>query len=205
VSAVANLAAIVISHFHPDHFIDLVPMRYGLRYGWEAAVRPRVIVPPEGIAYLARLGEALRGNPGFFEDHFALEEFDPAGELAIGPFTLTFCRTTHDEPTWACAVVGERRLVYTADTQESPALEAFAGSADLLVCEATYPAAAGALPRGNHLTSIQAGTLARRAGVRDLMLTHFWPGLDRDPFGEEAERAFNAPVSLARPGLARPV
>jgi ribonuclease BN (tRNA processing enzyme) len=125
--------------------------------------------------------------------------------LAIGHFTLTFQRTTHDEPTWGCMVQGARRLVYTADTRESPDLEAFAKGADLLLCEATYPSQDGELPSGNHLTSRQAGELARRAGVREVMLTHFWPGLDRSPFSEEAERAFGAPVILAHPGLSIPV
>lgn len=208
VSAVDRLSAIVISHFHPDHFIDLVPMRYGLRYGWERAVRPRLIVPPGGLRYLAGVGAALRGSPGFFVDSFAVEEFDPDAELAIGDFTLTFQRTTHDEPTWACAVQGSRRLVYTADTQESADLEAFATGADLLLCEATYPALAalaGELPSHNHLTSRQAGELARRSGAGEVILTHFWPGLDRAPFAHEAEGAFGAPVTLARPGLTVPI
>ena len=205
VTSVDRLTAIVISHFHPDHFIDLVPMRYGLRYGWDSAVRPRVVVPPGGLRYLAGVGAALRGSPGFFVDSFDVEEFDPGEELTIGDFTLTFQQTTHDEPTWACAVQGTRRLVYTADTQESTDLEDFAKGADLLLCEATYPVRAGALPSDNHLTSHQAGELARRAGVGEVVLTHFWPGLDRSPFAEEAERAFGAPVTLARPGLTVPV
>ena len=156
----------------------------------------------------AGVGAALRGSPGFFVDSFAVEEFDPEAELTIGDFTLAFQRTTHDEPTWACAVQGSRRLVYTADTRESADLEAFAKGADLLLCEATYPALAamaGELPSHNHLTSRQAGELARRASVGELMLTHFWPGLDRAPFAHEAEAAFGAPVTLARPGLAVPI
>lgn len=205
VTSVNQLTAIVISHFHPDHFLDLVPMRYGLRYGWDSAVRPRVIVPPGGLRYLAGVGAALRHSPGFFVDSFAVEEFDPGAELVVGDFTLTFQRTTHDEPTWACAVQGARRLVYTADTRQSADLEAFAKGADLLLCEATYPARAGELPSANHLTSHQAGELASRAGVGEVVLTHFWPGLDRSPYAEEAERAFGAPVILARPGLTVPV
>jgi ribonuclease BN (tRNA processing enzyme) len=205
VTAVDRLAAIVISHFHPDHFLDLVPMRYGLQYGWDTAMRPRVIVPPGGKEYLAGVGTALRRNPGFFANSFEIEEFDPDATAMVGDFTLSFQRTTHDEPTWACAVQGDNRLVYTADTRESPDLERFATGADLLLCEATYPERAGALPSHNHLTSHQAGGLARRANVRELVLTHFWPGLDRSPFSEEAERAFGAPVILARPGLTVPV
>jgi len=204
-TSVDRLSAIVISHFHPDHFIDLVPMRYGLRYGLSGAARPRVLVPPGGRSYLAGVGQALRGNPEFFERSFDLHEYDPRAALPIGELSLSFQRTTHDVPTWACAVDGDARLVYTADTQASAELEAFARDADLLLCEATYPASAGELPSHNHLTSRQAGELARRAGARQLVLTHFWPGIDRSIFAAEAERAFEAPVMLARPGLTVPV
>lgn len=219
VSAVESLSAIVISHFHPDHYLDLIPMRYGLRYGLSEPVRPLVFVPPGGIQFLTRLGTALRNSPTFFTQSFRIVEIDPHKILHVGPFSLSFQRTTHDEPTWACAVAGTARLVYTADTRESTEIERFAAAADLLVCESTYtgpagaPAGAlegasiGALAEGsaNHLTSHQAGVLARKAGARQLMLTHFWPGLDRSLFAEEAERAYGAPVILARPGLVQPV
>src|SRR5258705_10574341 len=47
----ADLDAIVVSHLHPDHYIDLVPLRHYLR--WELARRHvRVIAP-------ARLAECL--------------------------------------------------------------------------------------------------------------------------------------------------
>jgi ribonuclease BN (tRNA processing enzyme) len=201
VSAVDRLSAIVISHFHPDHFIDLVPMRYGLRYGWGEPVRPALFVPPGGRAYLAGVGTALRNAPDFFERSFSVAEYDPDTPLAIGELILTFRKTTHDLPTWACAIQGRQRLVYTADTQESAELERFAHGADLLLCEATYPAGAGELPSGNHLTSRQAGELAQRAAVSRLVLTHFWPGIDRSLFQAEAEHAFDGAVTIARPGL----
>jgi len=211
-----QIAAILISHFHPDHFLDLIPMRYGLRYevrgdGDTSPVRPRLLVPPGGIAYLAGLGVALRQNARFFADAFRLEEYDPAAALPldIEGITVAFQRTTHDEPTWAMALTGRdgARLVYTADTKPSPEVERFAAGADLLLCEATYPAGAGSRTdgSGHHLSSLQAGELARRAGVRALMLTHFWPGIPREHFLDDAERAFEAPAILARPGLTVPV
>jgi ribonuclease BN (tRNA processing enzyme) len=207
VTEVESLSAIVISHFHPDHFLDLIPMRYGLKYGLTHPVRPKLFVPPGGIAFLEGVGKAIRNSPDFFNNAFQLAEYDPQTSIQIDDLTLTFQRTTHDEPTWACAVEGAARFVYTADTQESDDLERFAAGADLLLCEATYPAPAGDLTEGsaNHLTSHQAGTLARSAGAKKLMLTHFWPGLDRAIFGEEAARAFGAPVILAHPGLVQPI
>lgn len=203
VCPVGDLSAIVISHFHPDHYIDLIALRYGLRYGFGAATRPRVLVPPGGREFLRGLGAALRNAPEMFESAFALEEYDAEAAFVVRDLSLTFQRTTHDEPTWACAVArpdGSARLVYTADTQGSDELERFAHGADFLLCEATYLEAGGAIPSGNHLTAGQAGALARRAGVGRLMLTHFWPGLDIDRFAAEAAGTFGGDVLLARAG-----
>ncbi len=203
VARIGDLTAIVISHFHPDHYIDLIALRYGLRYGFEEPLRPRVLVPPGGRQFLRGLGAALRNAPEMFEASFALEEYDEEAVFTVGGLTLRFQRTTHDEPTWACALErgdGSARLVYTADTQGSDDLERFARGADFLLCEATYLDDGGALPSGNHLTAGQAGALARRAGVPRLMLTHFWPGLDLDRFAAEAAATFGELVLLARPG-----
>ncbi len=203
VTRVGDLSAIVISHFHPDHYIDLIALRYGLRYGFEESLRPRVLVPPGGRRFLRQLGAALRNAPEMFEASFALEEYDEEAAFAVGGLSLRFRRTTHDEPTWACALArrdGSARLVYTADTQGSDDVERFADGADFLLCEATYLGDGGDLPSGNHLTASQAGALARWAGVRRLMLTHFWPGLNPDRFADEAAGTFGEPVLLARPG-----
>ena len=198
--ALDELSAILITHFHPDHYLDLIPMRYGLSYGLEEIAPPRLLLPPGGRAFLAELGAALRDAPEMFNDAFRIEEYDPDDCLQIGDFSIRFQRTTHNVPTWAVAVVGAGRFVYSADTQESDELEAFARDAGLFLCEATYPHVDD-LPSRNHLTGLQAGLLAQRAGVRSLVLTHFWPGISRGQLQAEARQVFEGPVTLARPGL----
>lgn len=201
-----SLSAIVITHFHPDHFIDLVPLRYGLRYGPGESIRPSVYVQPGGIAYLSQVGQGLRNTSLYFDVAYNIHEYDPAEELVIGDLTLSFCRTTHDIPTFAVAVTdGAGRLVYTADTQESEALVEFSRNADVLLSESTYPSTLENLPSGNHLTSRQAGELASRAEACHLVLTHFWPGIDRAEFRADAASAFHGPISVAKPGLVVPV
>ena len=202
VCALRDVAAIVISHFHPDHFIDLVPLRYGLRYGLETPLRPRVFLPPGGIGYLAGVGLALRGSREYFSSAYDLAEYAPDSTLTIGEVSLTFCQTTHDIPTYAMAVRdADSSLVYTADTQESDDLIAFARSADLLLSESTYPSTVTDLPSGNHLTSRQAGELAASAGVGRLVLTHFWPGIPRHQFLEDARNSYSGDIALAEPGI----
>lgn len=75
-------------------------------------------------------------------------------------------------------VVGPARpglkIAYCTDTQPCEATIELARGADLLIHEATYPPGmeAEAHTRG-HSTAIDAATIARKAGVRQLILTHF--------------------------------
>jgi ribonuclease BN (tRNA processing enzyme) len=179
-----------------------------LRYAVSGvAPRPCLLVPPGGRRFLSNLGGALRKNPTFFDDAFDLSEYDPASGCQIHDLQLAFCRTTHDEPTWAVGVTvpDGSRLVYSADTRACAELEAFARHATLFLCEATYPGGAEPPPSDNHLCSTEAGDMARRAGVNQLMLTHFWPTFARDEFARDGSAAFGAPLCLAAPGVKVPI
>lgn len=199
----SSLSAIVITHFHPDHYLELVTMRYALRYACGTPARPLLLVPPGGCSFLSGLGDALRANQSFFDASFDVQEYDPSVTRLVDDLQLEFCRTTHDEPNWAIGLSGPdgERLVYTGDTRVCEDLEHFAENADLLVCESTYPSELEEPPSDNHLTSGQAGQLAQRAHVRQLLLTHFWPEFPRECFRPGAEAAFGDTVELAHPGL----
>jgi ribonuclease BN (tRNA processing enzyme) len=197
--SLAEIDAIIISHFHPDHYLDLVPLRYALRYGG-AHARPRLYVPPGGGAFLAALGGALRGAPEFFAAVFDLVDYDPAATLDLGPLRVRFFRTQHDVPTYAMRLEGSGVVVYSADTAFDPALGAFAAGADLFLCEATLPADHHPVQQGRHLLAAEAGTLGRIAEAERLVLTHFWPGFDRARFANEAAETFGAVPELAAPG-----
>lgn len=196
-----NLSTVVISHFHPDHFIDLIPLRYGLRYGPTVAKGPCVLLPPGGREHLATVGAGLRNSETYFSSTYEMEEYDPTADHVIEGLSISFCRTTHDIPTWAMRVTDDTRtLVYTADTQGSPELEVFATGADTLLCESTYPSTLENLPSGNHLTSKQAGELATAAGAGQLILTHFWPGIERSLFLNDAAETFGGDIQIAEQG-----
>src|SRR5690554_5234769 len=56
----ARLSGIVISHFHADHTIDLVPLRYALVYGpMDVQEKIPLWLPPGGDDFLARVGIAF--------------------------------------------------------------------------------------------------------------------------------------------------
>lgn len=199
------VTAIVLSHLHSDHILDLIPYRYGLRYGPGArADAPRLPLwaPPGGAAHLERLGQAVAGEAGFFDATFAVCEYDPAAGLTIGDVRLTFAPLPHYIPVWGirCEAAGAT-LVYSADSGPAAALADLARGADLLLCEATLlrPEPGDPRERG-HLTAAEAGATAQAAGARRLLLTHLWPELGLSALLAEARAAFAGPVEIAREG-----
>lgn len=74
------------------------------------------------------------------------------------------------------------KLAYCTDTRVTEAIVTCAQAADLLICEGTYAEEdqADKAHQHGHMTFAQAATCARRAGARELWLTHFSPSI-REP------------------------
>ncbi|HSM02093.1 MAG TPA: MBL fold metallo-hydrolase [Acidimicrobiia bacterium] len=192
--------AIVVSHVHPDHCTDMLALLAAMR------ARPRVEwgIPtfvPEGLP--DRFAAFLGVDP----DHalFQVFAFDVVGggdRRSVGPFTLEFGTAFHSVPTLVTALdAGGRRLVYSGDTGPGGDLESLARGCDVLLCEATSQ---GDPPEGRypyHLYAGEAGTIAARAGVRRLIVTHLAPTLDPGVSVAEAGTRFDGPVDHAVPGM----
>lgn len=204
-----RLDAVVISHLHADHTLDLVPFRYGLKYGPGRTGAPIPLwLPPDGRAFLERLAGALAAGgetaAGFFDDVFEVSEYDPSRSYEVGPVTIRFHATRHAIPCWAARLEADAQvLVYLADTAPSPDLARFARGADLLVCEGTMPESEGtdANSQAVHLTARQAGEIASAAGAKRLLLTHLWAELGFEHLRAQAESSFAGEVTLSQPGL----
>jgi ribonuclease Z len=67
-----------------------------------------------------------------------------------------------------------KKFCYVTDTSFFPDLVEFCEGADLLLCESTYTSEMeDKAELRNHMTAEQAGMLAKGAGVKQLVLTHF--------------------------------
>jgi ribonuclease BN (tRNA processing enzyme) len=200
-----DVDAVVISHLHADHVLDLVPYASALTYAprqQQRPVRPRLFVPEGGRAALRR----VCGGSGMPEDHleraFDLRAYSPADVLEVGAMHVRFHRVPHFLPTCAVDVAsadGGGRFTYGADSGPSEDLVGFAEGSDLLMIEATLPSPESEGPRG-HLTPAEAGEHGSRAHVRRLVLTHITDELDEQWARTEAERTFGGPVDVAHEG-----
>jgi ribonuclease BN (tRNA processing enzyme) len=202
----ADLDAVIVSHMHPDHYMDLVGLRYGIKYGGLGGPQPlRVLLPPGGCDVLAELGQVLDRNPRFFSEVFALDEYDPAAPLTVGNLTVALRRVQHYIPSFAMRITAARTLVYSSDCAPCDAIVEHASGADVLLCEAAMLHHGQDEPdpaRRGHLTAGEAGQIARQAGVGKLLITHapLDPG-DPGRAAREAAAHFDGPVARVEDGM----
>lgn len=206
-TGLADLSAIFVSHMHPDHYIDLIAMRYGLRYGEGSAKPIDVFLPPGGAAQLQAVSEAISRTQPFFAGALDLHEYTPGHPIDVGPVRVTPFAVSHGIPSHGMSLQqGEARLVYSSDTVMCEELETAARGAQVLLAEATL---AGGAPDHHHprthLSAVEAGLIAQHAGVQTLVLSHFWHTADRDQAQREASAAFTGEVIVGRPHVQVPV
>jgi ribonuclease BN (tRNA processing enzyme) len=162
--------AIAITHFHLDHWGDLVPWAWLAAYGGEAAPsRPDLWVPPGGAEELHRFA-SLWGNSGMFERAFALHEFEREAPFEAAGFSVRAVRVMHYnlEAYGFRVSFGGKTLAYSGDTGPCQPLAELARGADVFVCEATLEREDNDGPPRGHLTASEA--LAAADGP--IVLTH---------------------------------
>lgn len=193
------VAAVVLSHMHADHILDLMPYRYWLEFQGEGrSRRPRLLVPPGGHATLLAISGLQDPSPAFFTDVFEVAEYDPDQTVTIDDLTISFHGTRHAAHTYGMRVsAGGRVLAYSSDTGPFPGLVEVARDADLFLCENANPDASD-FPL--HLKSREAAAYARQAAARRLVLTHRWRPSGLDAAQAAAAEVFAGPVSIAREG-----
>ncbi len=194
-----ELDAVVITHMHIDHFGDLYPLFYALRFHTEEPWGLRVLMPEGGLRLMGCiLGEDSRE---YLPRVFCEEPIsaDYLGE--VGDMRLTFFPTCHPAEGYCVRLEGrDWKIAYSADTAPCPGLEAAAAGVDMFICEATLPASHSEEASHGHMTSIQAGEAAASAGVQWLMLTHIWPTFDPQDILDEVRGVYQGKVTLAREG-----
>jgi ribonuclease BN (tRNA processing enzyme) len=191
---------IFYSHFHPDHTAELVPFIFATKY-------PDMGQRQTALTIIAGVG---------FENFFAglktvygkWIELDPelvniiqmdnrsADLRRLKNFTVRSAPVEHNPESIAYRITsaGGRSVVYSGDTDYSENLIELSKGADLLICESAMP---DDYRVKGHLTPSLAGDIATRAGVKKLVLTHFYPECDQTDIELECRKTYDGPLVLA--------
>jgi ribonuclease BN (tRNA processing enzyme) len=202
-----GIDAVVITHRHPDHMIDLHGLFRARWFGRRGAPAIPLYAPPGVLELVASLEE---------DDTDAVRQvFDwrqtPGSATELGPFRLETRPLPHFVPNVGIRLTcADFTVAYTGDTGPDPGLADLGRDADLYIVEATSRDQQAATPPSPsqqqlHLSAHDAGVAAAAAGARRLMLTHFWPGNDREKSRSEAAAVFSGEILLADEGLVVPL
>lgn len=189
-----DVDAVVLSHQHPDHWVDLTGLRVAMRYGSGREGLPVLLT--EGT-----LGLAIE-LCGELAPTFDLRVISDGDHVAVGDLALRFAATQHFVPTLAVRVDAPSgaSLAYSADTGPGWSFSSLGEHIDLALCEATVTAELEHTQGGGHLSARQAGRMAAKAGVGRLVLTHLLPTVDPERIRQEGAAAFGGPVEVATEG-----
>lgn len=187
-----ELAAVVLTHHHPDHWSDIYALDAHARFGRALRHRGRPVPVYAPATVVERVG--VDSVPAV-----TWRIVTDGDRASIGELALAFHRTDHAQETLAVRIDGGgRALGYSADTGPDWGPIALGVGLDLLLCEATYTADHEGTMQ--HLSARQAGAAGREAGAKRLVLTHRWPSVRADEVATEAETAFGGPVEQAERG-----
>lgn len=194
-----ELAAVVLSHLHTDHFCDLLVMRY-------AHFRTMAEGKAGALPVYAPDVPAAERDIIPFRDALSMHVISAHETLTIGGMRFSFYRTNHSIPCLAMRIeAAGRSLVYTADTAWDEGLIEFAANADVLLAEASFLERDKGENVPRHLSAKDCGKLAAQARAKTLILTHLWPEYNPADLGQEAASEYKGEIIVASMGLLKEV
>ena len=192
----SSLDAVLISHLHPDHFIDLIPLRHFLAYQMRPPRSVRVVAPAD----LAGRLDALHDEPGFTATALVCEPYPP-NPFSIGELTVEARRITHTADSYAVrlGLADQPGLVYSSDCGVAGDLAPLIRPGDTLLVEVSF--GVGPVPAGSgHLDAPAIATLVSATHPGRVLLTHLQMGLDQAAPVRIVAAALGGPVFLVEPG-----
>jgi ribonuclease BN (tRNA processing enzyme) len=196
-----EITHVAFTHFHTDHIADFATLAAAWRFGARFERRaPLTVIGPSGVkAMLDRLLAAFDERLDELGFGVTVLEIAPGQALDLGDgVSLAATKVPHTDESVAYSVSrGSRRIVYTGDTGYDPMFGEWARGADVLLCECSLPTEV-TIPE--HLTPEQCGALAAAALPKHLVLTHFFPPVERIDVRSLVAAHYAGPISLASDG-----
>lgn len=177
-----SIDLLLYTHFHVDHIGELAPYIFASRYAGDFnRPTPMQIWGPQGIKALHNGLKAIFGQWVEMEpEKIQLFEFTEK-RLHFNTLEIQSASVMHTPQSLAYRIMDShgKAIVFSGDTDYCPELIQLAKEADLFLCECANPEGQ---KRPGHLMPSEAGRISKEAGVKRLVLTHFYPICDNyDP------------------------
>ena len=192
---------IFLSHFHPDHTADLIHFLFATRYPADLKKRdPFTITGPKGLReFLTNLQTAYSKWLDVPPEIMLLEELDNQSpdQKIYNDLNISTQPVKHTERSLAYRVEMEnsKNFVYSGDTDYCEEIITISKKSDLLILESAFPE--GQKTKG-HLTPSLAGKIASLAGVKKLLLVHFYPATLASNITDDCRKTYAGELILAR-------
>jgi len=189
-----DIDAVFITHRHPDHFADLMPLIHALIATPDLKRdRPLFIIAPEGFKeyYDRSIGTLINQYLKFSLKFIVMED-----KLEFGPLQVFAAKTLHSTDSIAYRFEHmERSAVFTGDTDYDQGIIELSRCADLLIADCSFP---DSMKAKGHLSAKECGLVAKNAEVKKLILSHLYPAgtPDIERVGE-SRAVFDGEVLLA--------
>ncbi len=197
-----KMTHLFVSHFHVDHVGELASLFFAFKHGLRGErTEPFTLIGPRGLERVMRGLETAFGSD-LFKPKFPLNVrlLDPGSRIELGGDAyLSVAKTPHTDESLAVRIEsGSRAICYTGDTAYAEELIGFFSNADLLIAECSFRERKEGVP---HLSIKDAATLAERARVARLVVTHFYFDVVESELKSELQKNYSGEVIIGRDGL----
>ena len=189
-----ELGAVLLSHGHRDHLVDMYALFASRRFGRTPAQELPVFALPDVKTYMGQLVSKRSGDA--WTTTFDWHDLEAGRTFGIGPYEVRCHEMVHFGPALGFRIETDGAvLAYTGDTGPTDEVVKLAGGADVLLAEASWQD--GERQHDKHLTARDCGRYASAAGVGLLVLTHLEPGRDPAVSLAQASEEFDGKIVLA--------
>lgn len=197
-----DVRRVVLSHYHPDHCLDLFALFFARRNPGFRPAPSMELIAPSGLAKVLAGGRAAFGR-WVEPEGCSILELDASAnsgwEREFDGLRLSCVGTGHTPHAlaWRADLPGGGSVCFTGDTPESDPVADLAQGVELFTAECSHLDGEGV---AGHLTPSSAARMAVRANCERLLLSHFYPGVTPEVAREQAAATFPGSIELARDG-----
>jgi ribonuclease BN (tRNA processing enzyme) len=191
-----DIDRIFFTHPHPDHMCDLIPFLFASKYPLDPRTRDLPIIAGPGFAeYFERMMQAF--NHWLAPDSYTVRIIELDEETReFDELEVTAGKVQHIEISrgYRFSNADGKTVTFSGDTDYCEEIVELGRRADLLILECSTP---DDMKVEKHLTPELCGRIAREAGCKTLLLSHFYPPCEMPSVLASCQREFSGKIILA--------